>query len=272
MKDNFSIYCTTIEYFRVMDKFPNYIKPIGLGEANFPNYWLTEKKGINISQFNKYYAEFTGIYWVWKNVLGNLNADDFIGNCHYRVMWLNEYLKEKKKLTIDSLYNNFLKTNNKIFRNTDVIQVHPITYKNKNLLRDFEEVHKCDALEASIQFLDLEISKKFSKHLNGNILYPHNMFITKKFFFEQYCQIIFPWLEKCLDYCQKKNLCKDYNLRLPAFLAERFTSFWFSEFKNRELLSYARLGKFHLSDKVNKYINSTKLPFTYYQYPTIHKY
>ena len=65
---------------------------------------------------------------------------------------------------------------------------------------------------------------------------------------------------KMLNYCQKKNLCKDYNLRLPAFLAERFTSFWFSEFKNRELLSYARLGKFHLSDKVNKYINSTKLP------------
>ena len=100
MKDNFNIYCTTIKYFRVMDKFPNYIKPIGLGEANFPNYWLTEKNGINISQFNKYYAEFTGIYWVWKNMLGNLRKDDFIGNCHYRVLWLNEYLQKKKNLQL----------------------------------------------------------------------------------------------------------------------------------------------------------------------------
>ena len=85
-------------------------------------------------------------------MLGNLRKDDFIGNCHYRVLWLNEYLQKKKKFTIDSLYNNLLKKNNKIFNNIDVIQVHPIIYKNKNLLKDFEEVHKCDALEVSIQF------------------------------------------------------------------------------------------------------------------------
>ena len=41
-------------------------------------------------------------------MLGNLRKDDFIGNCHYRVLWLNEYL-QKKKFTIDSLYNNLLK-------------------------------------------------------------------------------------------------------------------------------------------------------------------
>ena len=103
-------------------------------------------------------------------------------------------------------------------------------------------------------------------------MYPHNMFITKKKYFIEYCEIIFPWLEKCLNYCQEKNICKDYNMRLPAFLAERFTSFWFSEFDNREILSYARLGNFHLSNNINKIINTTKIPFTYYQYPTIHKY
>jgi len=98
------------------------------------------------------------------------------------------------------------------------------------------------------------------------------MFITKKSFFIEYCEMIFPWMEKCLEYCKQKDLCKNYNLRLPAFLAERFTSFWFSEFNNRKLLSYARLGKIHLSNNINKFINSTKLPFTFYQYPTIHRY
>ena len=66
--------------------------------------------------------------------------------------------------------------------------------------------------------------------------------------FEKYCEEIFPWLEKCLNLCLKKNLCEGYNVRLPAFLAERFTSFWFSQHKNKKNLSYARLGKNLLSN------------------------
>ena len=273
MKDNLNIYCTTIEYFKVMDNFPNYIKPLGLGETKYPQHWLSEKKGKNILSLNKYYAELTGIYWIWKNQLDGLENEDLLGNCHYRVLWLNEYLDKKKKFTTESLHNKLLKIDNFILNDVGVIQVQPVKYSNKNLLEDFKDVHKCDALDESVKFFEDEaISKKFLKHLKGNVLYPHNMFITKKIYFDEYCKIIFPWLEKCLEYCLKKNLCINYNLRLPAFLAERFTSFWFSEFDKRELLSYARLGKFHLSNKLNKLINTTKIPFTYYQYPTIHRY
>lgn len=266
------IYCTTIKYYKVMEKLPNYIIPLGLGEEKYPDNWLIEKAGDNISALNKYYAEFTGFYWIWKNKISNLNDNDLIGNCHNRVLWLNNYIEKKKKFTSDSLYKNFLSIENKILKDVDVIQVQPIIFKEKNLLQDFEEIHKCDALIKSIEFLDKNLSKKFLKHLEGNYLFPHNMFITKKRFFIEYCEIIFPWLEKCLAYCKQKNLCENYNLRLPAFLAERLTSFWFSEFKNRKLLSYARLGKIHLSNNINKFINSTKLPFTFYQYPTIHRY
>ena len=49
------------------------------------------------------------------------------------------------------------------------------------------------------------------------------MFIVKKDLFVEYCTVLFPWLEKCYDYCYKNDLLKDYNIRLPAFLAERFT-------------------------------------------------
>ena len=34
------------------------------------------------------------------------------------------------------------------------------------------------------------------------------MFITKVKYFREYCEILFPWLEKCLDYCEEKKLCK----------------------------------------------------------------
>lgn len=266
------IYCTTIKHYKVMEKLPSIIIPLGLGEEKYPDNWLTEKIGSNISSLNKFYAEFTGLYWIWKNKIDNLDNNDLIGNCHNRVLWLNDLIEEKKKFTSETLFENFLKPENNIFKNTDVIQVQPITFKKKNLLEDFEEIHKCDALAKSIEYLDSNLSKKFLRHLEGNYLFPHNMFITKKIFFIEYCEIIFPWLEKCFDYCKKKNLCENYNSRLPAFLAERFTSFWFSEFKNRKLLSYARLGKLHLSNDINNFVNTTKIPFTFYQYPTIHRY
>ena len=255
-----------------MEKLPSYVIPLGLGNEKYPNNWLVEKKGDNISQLNKFYAEFTGLYWIWKNRINSLNDNDLIGNCHNRVLWLNDLYENKKKFTTKSLFDNFLSKENEILKKKDVIQVQPISFKNKNLFKDFEEIHKCDALVKSLEFLDTGLSQKFAKHLEGNKLFPHNMFITSKSFFIEYCETIFPWLDKCFEYCDSNNLCKDYNMRLPAFLAERFTSFWFSEFKNRGFLSYARLGELHLSNNLNRFINSTKLPFTFYQYPTIHRY
>ena len=46
---NLNIYCTTIKYYKVMEKLPPYIKPLGLGNLEYPNNWLDEKMGNNIS-------------------------------------------------------------------------------------------------------------------------------------------------------------------------------------------------------------------------------
>ena len=278
------IYCTTIKYYKILEKLPSYIKPLGLGEESYPKDWLTEKKGENISSLNKYYAEFTGLYWVWKNRIKNLNKDDLIGNCHNRVLWLDNIYTEKQKFSLSNLYSNLLKPSNDIFDKSDVIQVQPIIFKRKSLLTDFDTVHKNNLMRKEcINYLNFSERKKFENHLNNNKLYPHNMFITKVHLFERYCEIIFPWLDKCLKYCKENDLCNqpapqddtrlpNYNARLPGFLAERFTSYWFDQFEKRNLLSYARLGKFFLSNKVNSLINPIKLPFTFYQYPTIHHY
>ena len=34
------IYCTTIKYYKVMDKLPYYIKPLGLGDIKYPQNCL----------------------------------------------------------------------------------------------------------------------------------------------------------------------------------------------------------------------------------------
>ena len=269
---NLTIYCTTIKYYKVLDNLPSYIKPLGLGKNIYPNYWFDEKNEINISSLNSFYAEFTGIYWIWKNKIKSMSQHDLIGNCHNRVLWLNKLYSNKQKLNFSSLYSNLLRENNNLLNEYEVIQVQPITFKNKSLLMDFRQVHKVSALDDCLSFLDADLKKDFLNHLNGHKLFPHNMFITSVKFFEEYCKIIFPWLEKCMAYCNEKKICFGYNSRMPAFLAERFTSFWFSSFERSSLLSYARLGKFHLSNQINNYINTIKLPFTFVQYPSIHNF
>ena len=269
---NLKIYCSTIKYYKILDKLPSYIIPVGLGDAIFPNNWETEKKGINISHLNKYYAQLTMYYWIWKNKFKELSSDDFIGNCEHRLFWLNDFYATKKNFSLQTLHSKLLQPKNDNFKFKEIILPQPIIFKNKTLFEDFEDVHKEGILKDAISFLPKEHQDPFRKHLYENTLYIGNMFITKKKYFEEYCELIFPWVDQCYKYCEDKNLCQGYNIRLPVFLAERFSSYWMSNFKNKATLSYARLGNFHLSNKFNKFINTMKLPFTFYQYPTIYNY
>ena len=83
---------------------------------------------------------------------------------------------------------------------------------------------------------------------------------------------MFYFINQCYNYCLKENLLINKNLRLPIFMVERFTSFWFEKYSKNNYLSFARIGKFFLSDNINKLINPLKLPFTFKMYPTIHRY
>ena len=269
---NLDIYCTTIRYFNVLNKLPSYIKPLGLGNATYPNNWFDEKNGENISNLNKYYGDTTGIYWIWKNRLKNLPDNHWVGNCHYRKLWLNDLYTEKQRSASGSLYSNLLKPNNEIFSKCEAVQVQPIVLKNENLYQQFKKVHKVNILDECINFLESDEKGKFREYLNGNSLSGLNMFIARTNTFKKYCESLFPWMNKCFDLCMNQKLCVDYNMRLPAFLAERYTSYWFSTHTKTKYLSYARLGSLMLSNKINKFINPTKMPFTFRMYPTIHDY
>ena len=171
------IFCTSIDYYKIIDKLPSNIKPLGLGKKSFPSNWIDEKQGENITSLNSFYGELTGIfgygkikYLQWKN--------DIIGVCHYRKLWLKRTYLHKQKLSISSLYSNLL-NENYFIHDFDCIQVQPIIFKNKNLIEDFKEIHKVDILQDCANFLDEKNKLLFLEHLNGNIMYPLNMFITR---------------------------------------------------------------------------------------------
>ena len=269
---NLEIYCTALQYFNVLDKLPSYIKPLGLGNHTYPKHWLAETNGENIVDLNNYFAEWTGLYWIWKNRLNNMSDNHWVGNCHYRKLWLNGLFNKKQKFSFKSLHSNLLKPDNPIFLNCDVIQLQPTFLKKDTVFQQFENVHGKNILENCINFLDTEDTDKFRKYLNGNKLCVLAMFIAKAHIFKSYCESVFPFLYKCLDYCLKNNLCKGNNVRLPAHIVERYTTYWFLQNTNVQYLSYARLGKFMLSNNVNKFINPIKIPLTFRMYPTLHDY
>ena len=91
----------------------------------------------------KYYSELTGLYWIWKNRIPKLNKDDLIGNCHNRVLWLNNIYTEKQKFSLSNLYSNLLKPSNDIFDKSDVIQVQPIIFKRKSFFTAGEREDFC---------------------------------------------------------------------------------------------------------------------------------
>ena len=269
---NLNLYCLSLKYFKHIDKLPSYIKALGLGDEEYPKHWLAEKNGKNIVNLNKYYGQYTGIYWLWKNELSGMTDNDWVGTCEYRKLWLNDHYSKKQKFSKDSLYSNLLKTNNEIFSNCDVVLVQPVTFKNETIYQQFNKVHKVNILEDCLNFLEVNEREGFKKYLNGNKLCVPPLFITRVNLFKKFCEVVFPLLDKFYNYCMKKNLCHDYNMRLPAYLIERYASYWFEENFKTKYLSHARLGKFMLSNNVNKFINPIKIPLTFRMYPTLHDY
>lgn len=266
------IFCCTIKYYKILDKLPKNIIPLGLGNSDFPSNWLSEKQGINIGELNKFYGEATGIYWIWKNYLKNLQSNDWLGFCQYRRLWLNNLFDQKQKKNISSLYSNLLNNDNKIFQNSETVLLQPLILKDENLLEQFEKIYGKNILNNCINLLPERDRDDFLKYLKSNKLSICNMFITKTKIFKKYCVNMFDWINKCYDYCQRENLLSGENTRLPIFMVERYTSFWFEKYSKCNYLSFARLGKNFLSNNLNHFINPLKLPFTFRQYPTIHEF
>ncbi len=262
----------SIKHYDVLEKLPSNIIPFGLGNYNFPDNWLNEKKGENISHLNKFFGEATGIFWIWKNYLENFKEDDWIGFCQYRRLWLNEVYQKRQKNNFSTLYSNLIKSNNSIFSSSEAVLLQPTTFSHENLLNQFDKLYVKDVLTKCASFVKDEDKIDFKNFLNGNKFSICNMFITKPRLFRLYCDDMFNFINNCYSYCAKEKLLNDKNLRLPIFMVERFTSFWFEKYSKVNYLSFARLGNFFLSNKISKFINPLKLPLTFKMYPTIHRY
>ena len=88
--NNLKTFCISHEYINYLDKLNLKIIGSGASKKKFPDYWLNDASGTNISKKNPSYGTLTSIYWIWKNQLMNFNENDYISICHYRRFWLKE--------------------------------------------------------------------------------------------------------------------------------------------------------------------------------------
>ena len=107
--------------------------PVGLGEKNFDNNWLSDNSGLNISEKNKHYGEYTFHYWIWKNYINNIKTD-WVGFCQYRKFFVSKQMSTKE-LSFDDLSK--ISIINKIddFKEYDCILGNKFSVENYKLIK-----------------------------------------------------------------------------------------------------------------------------------------
>ena len=104
-------------------------------------------------------------------------------------------------------------------------------HRNISMKLQFDIHHGYSVLDKAIDVMDVKDREDFRNFVNKNKSYnPHIMFVAKKDVLNKYFQDQFNWLAKCEEIFGLKNLKNYDQTRLYAFLAERFTSYWFKKY------------------------------------------
>jgi hypothetical protein len=257
---NLSMFCLSLygEHLNNLKKI-NYI-PVGLGENNFNNEWLRDNTKQNISNKNKYYGEYTFHYWFWKNMIDEISDKNWIGFCAYRRYWANH--NNMKSNELNKIINNqnfrehVLQDIKNDWSNYETILGEAIPFgkiklskiiKNggiKSILRNlnsfikkqttvkfhFDIFHGNEKIDKAIDLLEMKERSDFRIFINNQSFNKENMFICRsKKIIKEYYNSVFPWLQRC-ENIFGFNLNAWHEIRIYAFLAERYLSYWFNKY------------------------------------------
>lgn len=149
-----------------------------VGKAGKEDYgYFGDDTGDNISLKNQTYCELTGIYWLWKNY-----TCDIIGICHYRRF----FFKDEKlidKSYIESLIDKY-----------PIIIPNSSCVKEVSVYKDYQKKHynrDLDMCREVICEICPQYTEAFDFCMQGILMNPGNMWITKKSIFDQYCEWLF---------------------------------------------------------------------------------
>ncbi len=192
---------------------PMYI-PLHVGHRNAKEDfgYLGDDTGDNISELNCYYAELSGVYWVWKNY----RDADCVGICHYR-----------RFLTSEAGYVFSEAEYEQILAEYDIVTTKllelPGTYRE-----GFGAHHKVGTLDETgriIGELYPDYHDTFVTLVHQNRTYFGNIMVAKKELYDEYCKwlfTIFSELQKRIDLTFED----DYHRRVFGFISEFLLYVW----------------------------------------------
>ncbi len=211
-------------------ELPAYFTPIQVGAANTDARIadFRDDSGKNISAKNRNYCELTGLYWVWKNVLQDdfcgSGVDEYIGFAQYRrILMLSD--KDLTRLGANDV---------------DVVLPYPLTYEPEINAHHERYLKDCDwnALTTALKELRPEYAAAFPDVLKQQYMYNYNVILAKKSVLADYCEWLFPVLERTEELSVPKGC--DRADRYIGYMAETLETLYFM--KNRDKLKVLHTG------------------------------
>ncbi len=188
--------------------------PLHLGHANAREDfgYIGDDTGDNISDLNCYYAELSGVYWVWKNV----HDVDNVGICHYR-----------RYLTREDGYVFTAAQYEQILQSYDVITTKQLELPN-SYRYGFGAHHNISTLDKTGEVIKEKYPEYYDTFVSlseKNKTYFGNIMVAEKTLFDEYAQ----WLFDILFELQKRidlTFEDDYHKRVFGFVSEFLLYVW----------------------------------------------
>lgn len=222
----------------------------------------------NISDKNKWYGDFTSLYWAWKN----LKDVDIIGTSHYRRYladsnWLSKWQDEyylswpkfiQRKYQIHKLI--------RLLNRCDFVMLYTLQLGTQTVREQYIQYHpypeNLDYVTEALRKIHPESVEVWLQMLEENSLQLGYLFLTRWKQFDELCEWIYPVLteiEKQIDISKYEG----YQSRVIAFLYERLVPVFLKtkgyRIEHRAVYFIEPTLPYSVSDYKKQYIHFRKL-------------
>lgn len=256
-----------IPYFNIVPVYStNVFHPIFTGEVNLKlqTGTLQDSSGEDIFQKSKLYGELSAYYWIWKNLLPDIDSD-YVGFCQFyhfldfninskntaafNLIYLDEFKEIFEKYTEENVLNSI--------QGYDVILPTKIPLKT-NLYEQYLRNHKKEDLDLAFDVIK-EICPKYgdtiSDVMSANSMFTFGNFAMKKELFSQFCQ----WLFNLLNVVEQRINWDEYgkykDIVSSVFITERLFNIWLSYNLNANNIRLKTTPSFMVSPDERKCLN-----------------
>ena len=214
-----------------LSALPDWILPIQVGKAltDVRMARLTDDTGDNISEKNVDYSEATALYWMWKNTGGQ----DYIGLFHYRRQMAMgkdtlERLQQYDMLLTVPTFN--------LVQNKEFFCEHFILEKDWELMIAYIKEYDSAYYETALRYEE------------SHFLFPCNIFIMRRKYFDAVCAFIFGILEKVEGYYRELNMIRED--RYLGYLVESLLSIYIMHHADTLKVACTDMKYYYFADEI----------------------